>query len=107
LYRARPSPAHTPLTRTESGLVDTDDSNSVIDPNQLRWKPFDIPTEETDFVQGLKTIAHAGKYTTAHHHAQVPSFRQCAHSMNGAHAISLAQKQMLIFQQVILLFAMV
>lgn len=38
----------------------------VIDPNQLRWKPFDIPTQPTDFVQGLRTIAHAGHSTVKH-----------------------------------------
>lgn len=46
--------------------MNIDASNMVIDPNQLRWKPFDIPTEETDFVQGLKTISHAGKYISLH-----------------------------------------
>ena len=38
----------------------------VVDPNQLRWKPFGLPTEETDFVQGLRTIAHAGHSTVKH-----------------------------------------
>lgn len=39
---------------------------NVIDPNQLRWKPFGIPTEPTDFVQGLRTIAHGGDATVKH-----------------------------------------
>lgn len=41
-------------------------AQEVIDPNQLRWKPFDFPTQPTDFVQGLRTIAHAGHATVKH-----------------------------------------
>lgn len=30
------------------------------DPNQLRWRPFDIPAEPLDFVQGIATVCGAG-----------------------------------------------
>ncbi len=35
---------------------------AVINPEQLRWKPFPMPaaTERIDFVQGLKTLGGAG-----------------------------------------------
>jgi homogentisate 1,2-dioxygenase len=35
-------------------------------PNQLRWSPFDIPSEKTDFVQGIRTIAGAGDASLKH-----------------------------------------
>merc|ERR1712106_605082 len=37
-------------------------------PNQLRWRPFDLPDEKTkvDWVDGLKTVAGAGDTKTRH-----------------------------------------
>lgn len=32
----------------------------VITPNQLRWRPFAIPSDSVDFVRGLTTICGAG-----------------------------------------------
>jgi len=34
-----------------------------VSPTQLAWRPFDIPTEKTDFVEGLKTLAGNGEPT--------------------------------------------
>jgi homogentisate 1,2-dioxygenase len=51
LYRIRPSVCHEPfeLVRAMWGeLVET--------PNQLRWDPFPIPSEETDFVDGMLLV---------------------------------------------------
>jgi homogentisate 1,2-dioxygenase len=31
-------------------------------PNQLRWKPFDIPSAPTDFIEGIITICGAGTF---------------------------------------------
>lgn len=64
LYRIRPSVAHIPFKKIDNGGLDT--KSEVVDPNQLRWRPFEIPTESTDFVQGLRTIAHAGHPTVKH-----------------------------------------
>jgi len=67
LYRIRPSVAHIPFKKIDNGGLDTESvCNQVVDPNQLRWKPFGLPTQETDFVQGLRTIAHAGHSTVKH-----------------------------------------
>ncbi|XP_041352250.1 homogentisate 1,2-dioxygenase-like [Gigantopelta aegis] len=59
-YRIRPSAVHEPFKKIDRGLMthnwDDDDPN----PNQLRWKPLDIPSEKVDFVQGLTTICGAG-----------------------------------------------
>ena len=32
----------------------------MITPNQLRWRPFAIPSDSVDFVRGLTTICGAG-----------------------------------------------
>ena len=38
--------------------------HAVVTPNQLRWRPFTIPTDaETDFIRGLTTICGAGRYS--------------------------------------------
>ncbi|KAF8951708.1 hypothetical protein CPC16_011007 [Podila verticillata] len=69
-YRIRPSVCHTPFeayptkTRLVSNYSDT--ANVSVTPNQLRWSPFDIPTEPTDFVQGLTSIAGAGDVGVKH-----------------------------------------
>lgn len=64
LYRIKPSVGHKPYTKVEKGLLTNDFSKAIIDPNQMRWMPFDIPTKPTDFVQGLMTIGGAGDLTT-------------------------------------------
>jgi homogentisate 1,2-dioxygenase len=35
----------------------------IVTPSQLRWSPFDLPSdsEKVDFIQGLKTVAGAGE----------------------------------------------
>lgn len=32
----------------------------MLTPNQLRWKPFDIPERPHDFIDGLASVASAG-----------------------------------------------
>ena len=44
----------------------TDEANVSVTPNQLRWSPFDLPTEPTDFVEGLHSIAGAGDVGVRH-----------------------------------------
>jgi len=60
LYRAVPSVRHSPFTKYEQPLVKCDWSEQHPNPNQLRWKPFEIPSKKTDFVDGLRTVAGAG-----------------------------------------------
>eukprot|EP01112_Ceratiomyxa_fruticulosa_P010897 TRINITY_DN2906_c0_g1_i1.p1 TRINITY_DN2906_c0_g1~~TRINITY_DN2906_c0_g1_i1.p1 ORF type:complete len:436 (-),score=59.24 TRINITY_DN2906_c0_g1_i1:296-1603(-) len=66
LYRTRPSVCHSPLKKVDSGLIHPDIGNLQIDPNQLRWKPFPLPSSPTDWVQGLKTISGAGHPSVRH-----------------------------------------
>ncbi|KAF9161373.1 hypothetical protein DFQ26_004623 [Actinomortierella ambigua] len=69
-YRIRPSPCHTPYKpfakKTELVGNYQDDKNVAVTPNQLRWSPFDIPSEPTDFVEGLHSIAGAGDVGVKH-----------------------------------------
>ncbi|XP_011499511.1 PREDICTED: homogentisate 1,2-dioxygenase [Ceratosolen solmsi marchali] len=64
-YRIRPSVIHDvfkPMNNTAVHLC-YDWDKIPPNPNQLRWKPFDVPTRqepEVDFVEGLHTICGAG-----------------------------------------------
>lgn len=60
-YRIRPSAQHKPFQPINHPRVNTDWAQTPQTPNQLRWKPFDIPTSgAVDFVDGLHTLAGAG-----------------------------------------------
>ena len=58
LYRIRPSVQHKPFKQISNGLLRSAPFNELPPtPNQLRWDPLPLPTEPTDFVDGLTTIA--------------------------------------------------
>ncbi len=65
LYRIRPSVLHEPFTELpptswkSAPFVET-----TVSPNQLRWNPILLPTEPTDFVDGLTTIGGNGDVAT-------------------------------------------
>ena len=66
-YRIRPSVRHgTGFRRVDAGLIRTapcrDESDLPI--GQLRWNPIEIPSEPTDFLHGLRTIATCGDAPT-------------------------------------------
>ncbi|XP_022753311.1 homogentisate 1,2-dioxygenase isoform X3 [Durio zibethinus] len=73
LYRIKPSVTHEPFrprSPTHKKLVsEFDRSNTVANPTQLRWKPVDIPTSPTDFIDGLYTICGAGSSFLRHGYA--------------------------------------
>ncbi|KAI9029911.1 homogentisate 1,2-dioxygenase [Phycomyces nitens] len=64
LYRIRPSVVHSPFepASTSQELVSKFDDNCIVTPTQIRWSPFDLPSneEKVNFVQGIKTLAGAG-----------------------------------------------
>jgi homogentisate 1,2-dioxygenase len=61
LYRIRPSVMHKPYTPLPQKMLRSTPFDQVAtSPNQLRWNPIPIPKEETDFVDGLITIAGNG-----------------------------------------------
>ncbi|MER5729955.1 homogentisate 1,2-dioxygenase [Streptomyces sp. NPDC002138] len=64
LYRIRPSAAHPPFTRIGNGALRTAPfTESVPDPNRLRWNPLPAPAPGTDFVAGLWTLGGNGDAT--------------------------------------------
>lgn len=61
-YKIRPSVGHGPFQEISMPLSSMDLLQN--NPNQFRWKPFDIPTEgEVTFVNGLRIVAGAGDPT--------------------------------------------
>ncbi|GHB63925.1 homogentisate 1,2-dioxygenase [Streptomyces cirratus] len=64
LYRIRPSAAHPPFTRTDNGALRTAPfTETVPDPNRLRWNPLPDPAPDTDFLAGLWTVGGNGDAT--------------------------------------------
>ncbi|KAJ3008009.1 UNVERIFIED_CONTAM: hypothetical protein HDU68_003265, partial [Siphonaria sp. JEL0065] len=70
VYRIRPSVSHLPYEQAPNEKAPTLCSVAaetlVNTPNQLRWSPFTIPSDDkkTTFVQGLKTVAGCGDPST-------------------------------------------
>ncbi|KAJ8680617.1 hypothetical protein QAD02_016404 [Eretmocerus hayati] len=68
-YRIRPSVTHGKFELIDSVAphLTHEWDKTPPDPNQLRWKPFDVPTRqepEVDFVEGLHTVCGAGDART-------------------------------------------
>jgi homogentisate 1,2-dioxygenase len=59
-YRIRPSVLHKPFARIANGGLVSKFDELETPPNQLRWDPLPMPETETDFVDGLTTVAGNG-----------------------------------------------
>ncbi len=59
-YRVRPSVMHLPFERIYNRRWQSKPDDIDVTPNQLRWDPLPIPTEPTDFIDGITTIALNG-----------------------------------------------
>lgn len=60
-YRIRPSVSHKPFRQISNKLLKSAPFDEVVTaPNQLRWSALPIPESETDFIEGLVTIAGNG-----------------------------------------------
>ncbi len=59
-YRIRPSVMHTPFERIDNRAWQSRFDDIDVTPNQLRWGPLPLPTEPTDFIDGITTIAGNG-----------------------------------------------
>jgi homogentisate 1,2-dioxygenase len=60
-YRIRPSATHEPFRRIGNGLVRCTPFDEVeTPPTQMRWDPFPLPENPTDFVEGLRTMGGNG-----------------------------------------------
>ena len=61
VYRIRPSVMHEPYRPIENRLLRCTPFDEVpTPPNQLRWSPIPVPSEATDFVDGIITLAGNG-----------------------------------------------
>ncbi len=65
-YRIRPSVTHKPFERIDNNLLVSKFVELETTPNQLRWNPLPMPESETDFVDGLTTIAGNGDLFSQH-----------------------------------------
>ncbi len=60
-YRLRPSVTHKPFEQIDNKLFKSSPFDEVFTtPNQLRWDPLPVPTEPTDFIDGITTVAGNG-----------------------------------------------
>src|SRR5687768_15039179 len=60
-YRIRPSTMHKPFKQIDSKLLRGGPFNEVPPtPNQLRWRPLPIPSQPTDFIDGMVTLGGNG-----------------------------------------------
>ncbi|MDC8758233.1 homogentisate 1,2-dioxygenase [Janthinobacterium fluminis] len=60
LYRIRPAAAHQPFERIGNGRFVSSFGDVATTPNQLRWSPAPAPTQPTDFIDGIATMAGNG-----------------------------------------------
>jgi len=60
LYRIRPAAVHKPFRQIDNQHVESRFGGLPTPPNQLRWDPLPIPKTQTDFVDGLVTMAGNG-----------------------------------------------
>ena len=60
LYRVRPGVMHRPFEQMANGRLVSRFDEIATPPHQLRWDPLPIPTEPTDFVAGIVTMAGNG-----------------------------------------------
>jgi homogentisate 1,2-dioxygenase len=59
-YRIRPSVLHLPFSQISNRNWLSKFDEIATTPNQLRWNPLALPEAETDFVEGINTIAGCG-----------------------------------------------
>src|SRR5579862_8506056 len=65
VYRIMPSAAHPRFARIANGtLRGTPFDEIEPDPNRLRWDPLPMPAADTDFIDGLYTVAGNGDLRT-------------------------------------------
>jgi homogentisate 1,2-dioxygenase len=60
LYRIRPAAMHHPFHAIPEGRFHNRFNEVPANPNQLRWDPLPLPTQPTDFIDGLVTMAGNG-----------------------------------------------
>nr|XP_036228552.1 homogentisate 1,2-dioxygenase isoform X3 [Bactrocera oleae] len=80
LYRIRPSVLHEPFKPFSGNTgLNNNWNEQHPNPNQMRWKPFDIPLNDVNFVEGLHTICGSGNVHS--HHGIAIHIYSCTTSM--------------------------
>src|ERR1700726_3710605 len=65
VYRIMPSAAHPQFSRIGNGTLRSAPFDEIeTDPNRLRWEPLPMPGSDTDFIDGLYTVAGNGDIKT-------------------------------------------
>ncbi|HET7921543.1 MAG TPA: homogentisate 1,2-dioxygenase [Gammaproteobacteria bacterium] len=64
LYRIRPAAVHKPFKPLKDGAFHNRFDEQPATPERLRWSPFPLPANPTDFVDGLFTLAGNGSPAT-------------------------------------------
>ncbi len=88
-YRLRPSAEHSPYTLLGCGNIRTAPCDEAhASPNRLRWNPLALPTQPTDFLDGLFTIATTGDASAergmaTHIYAANTSMKRCFYNADG------------------------
>ncbi|KKB64797.1 homogentisate 1,2-dioxygenase [Robbsia andropogonis] len=60
LYRIRPSAMHEPFEKIAAPRIISSFDEVPVSPNQLRWNALPAPATETDFIDGIVTMAGHG-----------------------------------------------
>ena len=60
LYRIRPAAMHGAFQRIDDGFITSRFDELPASPNQLRWNPPLIPSQHTEFIEGLLTVGGNG-----------------------------------------------
>lgn len=88
-YRLCPSAEHTPYQQISNGWIRTAPCHEVVTPpNRLRWNPIAVPSESTDFIDGLTTISTNGSARSQHGiavhlYAANISMKRCFYNADG------------------------
>jgi homogentisate 1,2-dioxygenase len=88
-YRLRPSAEHSPYRPLPTGNLRTAPNREVpAPPDRLRWDPLPMPTQPTDFVDGLITMATNGDASlqrgmAVHLYAANASMTRCFYDADG------------------------
>ncbi|CAH1400771.1 unnamed protein product [Nezara viridula] len=60
LYRIRPSVIHGIFKKVDQNRITINWNERPPNPNQIRWRPFPLPSTNVDFVEGIYTVCGAG-----------------------------------------------
>ena len=97
LYRIRPAAQHSPFAELPHATFHNRFHEAPATPNQMRWDPLPMPSQPTDFVEGLVTLGGNGG---AEEQAGVGIHLYCANrSMQGRYFYNADGELLIVPQQ--------